>query len=74
MEDEYDNVIDYTAEKLHHMTELAAAQGDQKLAGTLLGILFGYLQGTISVEWQDGWPMTSLIDENDTFENPIDSS
>ena len=74
VEDEYDNVIDYTAEKLHHMAELAAESGDKKLAGMLIGILFEYLQGTIHITWQDGWPMTSLIDENDTFENPIDSS
>ena len=74
VEDEYDNVIDYTAEKIHHMTELAASAGDKKLAGDLLGILFEYLQGNVTIEWHAGWPIPSLIDENNAFEKPSDSS
>ncbi len=62
-DNEYDNLIDFTAYKLRNMVEHLAALGRSDLATALQEALDEYLLDNINIVWQKGWPY--IDDDND---------
>jgi hypothetical protein len=65
MEDD-NNIIDFIEFRMHKLIEETAASGELALAMQMSEALDGYLMGTRTIEFIDGWPMVGNIDENNT--------
>lgn len=67
MENDNDNLIDFTAYKLRSLVEDLAAMGQLDLAEALLDALEEYTLGHIDIAWRDGWPhIAEPPEETDT--------
>lgn len=65
MEDD-NNIIDFIEFRMHKLIEETAAAGELGLASQMSEALDGYLTGTRTIEFIDGWPLVGIIDKNNT--------